>query len=46
MVADLPFNLQIFKGPTFLVGTPQIGLRRVGPGQTLDLGDVRTRPQQ
>jgi hypothetical protein len=46
MVADLPFNLQIFKGPTFLVGTPRIGLRRVGSGQTLDLGDVRTRPGQ
>jgi hypothetical protein len=46
MVPDLTFHLQIFKGRTFLVGTPRVGQRRVGAGQTLDLGDIRTRPQQ
>jgi hypothetical protein len=46
MVPDLTFHLQIFKGRTFLVGTPRVGPRRVGAGQTLDLGDIRTRPQQ
>jgi RNA polymerase sigma factor (sigma-70 family) len=46
LVPDLKFGLSIHQGRTLLVGEPRIGERMVGPGQTLDLGDVRTKPQQ
>jgi hypothetical protein len=43
LVADLKFGISFRKGNAFLVGEPQIGLRQVGPGKTLDLGDIRTK---
>lgn len=46
LVPDLKFGLGIYQRRTFLVGEPRIGEKQVGPGQTLDLGDVRTKPQQ
>jgi protocatechuate 3,4-dioxygenase beta subunit len=44
LVPGLKFGLSIRQGRTFLVGEPRIGLKEVGAGKTLDLGDIRTRP--
>jgi RNA polymerase sigma factor (sigma-70 family) len=46
VVPDLKFALSIQKGRIFLRGEPRIGMKQVGPGQTLDVGEVRTKPQQ
>jgi RNA polymerase sigma factor (sigma-70 family) len=45
IVPDFKFGLYITKDQALLVGQPRIGLRQVGPGATLDLGDIRTKPQ-
>jgi RNA polymerase sigma factor (sigma-70 family) len=46
IVPDQAFTLQIRTGATLLIGQPRIGERRVRPGETLDLGDVRTEPRR
>jgi uncharacterized GH25 family protein len=46
IVPNLKFLLRIYHGRTFLVGEPRIGLKEVKPGETLDLGDIRTKPQR
>lgn len=45
IVPDVKFTLGIIRGRTFLVGEPRLGVRQVKPGETLDLGDVRVKPQ-
>jgi RNA polymerase sigma factor (sigma-70 family) len=45
IVPEVKFTLGIRQGRTFLVGEPRIGVRQVKPGETLDLGDVRVKPQ-
>ena len=46
VIPDLKFGLSIRQGKAFLAGEPRIGLKEVGSGKTLELGDVRTRPVQ
>ena len=46
LVPDVKISLGLTKGRTYFVGEPRIGLRQVGPGKTLDLGDVRVRASQ
>ena len=46
LVPDVKFGLGVYRGKTFLVGEPRIGLLEVKSAATLDLGDVRTRPAQ
>ena len=43
VVPDLKFGLNLRKGNAYLVGEPRIGQRQVASGQTLDLGDLRTK---
>jgi protocatechuate 3,4-dioxygenase beta subunit len=45
LVPGVKFGLSLRQGSTFLVGEPRIGMKEVKPGQSLDLGEVRTRPQ-
>jgi RNA polymerase sigma factor (sigma-70 family) len=45
IIPGLKFGLGLRHGRTFLVGEPRIGLRLVKPGETLDLGDIRTKPR-
>jgi protocatechuate 3,4-dioxygenase beta subunit len=45
LVPGVKFGLAIRQGRTFLVGEPRIGLKLVGAGEALDLGDIRTRPR-
>jgi hypothetical protein len=42
-VPDLKFGLNLRKGKVYLVGEPRIGLKQVGSGATLDMGDMRTK---
>ena len=41
---EVKFTLGIAKGRTSFVGEPRIGLRQVGSGETLELGEVRVKP--
>jgi RNA polymerase sigma factor (sigma-70 family) len=45
VVPGVKFQLSLRQGRTFLVGEPRIGTKEIKPGQSLDLGDVRTKPQ-
>jgi hypothetical protein len=45
VISDVKFGLAAFQGNTLLVGEPRVGQRQVESGKTLDLDDVRTRPQ-
>jgi RNA polymerase sigma factor (sigma-70 family) len=45
VVPGQPFTLSLRKGPTVLVGPPRLGPYEVASGTTLDLGDLRTKPQ-
>jgi RNA polymerase sigma factor (sigma-70 family) len=44
LIPDVKFSLGLHKGRTYFVGEPRIGLRQVESGKTLDLGDVRVKP--
>ncbi|HMF14394.1 MAG TPA: carboxypeptidase-like regulatory domain-containing protein, partial [Gemmataceae bacterium] len=39
----LIFQLSLHQGRTYFTGDPKIGTKQVGPGKTLDLGDVRVK---
>jgi RNA polymerase sigma factor (sigma-70 family) len=43
VVSDLKFGLAFIKGKDYLVGEPKLGLKLVGSGKTLDLGEFRTK---
>jgi RNA polymerase sigma factor (sigma-70 family) len=45
IIPGLKFGIGLRHGRTFLVGEPRIGLRQVKPGETLGLGDIRTKPR-
>jgi hypothetical protein len=45
VVPDLKFWLNLRRERTFFVGEPRIGVKQIKPGETLDLGDVRVKPQ-
>jgi hypothetical protein len=45
VVPGQPFTLSLRKGPTALVGPPRLGPNEVASGTTLDLGNLRTKPQ-
>jgi RNA polymerase sigma factor (sigma-70 family) len=44
VVPGLKFGLSLRQGRRYLAGEPRIGLRQVKPGETLDLGERRTKP--
>jgi hypothetical protein len=44
VVPNLRFWLNLRRESTVFVGEPRIGVKRVKPGETLDLGDVRVKP--
>jgi RNA polymerase sigma factor (sigma-70 family) len=46
VVPDLKFWLNLRRERTFFVGEPRIGVKQIKPGETLDLGDRRVKPQQ
>ena len=45
LVPGMKFSLTLRHGGSYLVGEPRIGLKEVAAGKTLDLGDVRVKPQ-
>jgi hypothetical protein len=45
-IPDLKFGLSMNKGREYYAGEPRLGLKQVGSGKTLDLGEFRTRPAQ
>jgi hypothetical protein len=44
VVPDLKFRLNLRNERTLFVGEPRVDIRQIGPGQTLDLGNVRVKP--
>jgi protocatechuate 3,4-dioxygenase beta subunit len=46
VLPKLIFQLGLRQGRTYYQGEPKIGSKQVGPGKTLDLGDVRVRGTQ
>jgi hypothetical protein len=46
VVPGVKVYLQTRRGNTYYVGEPRVGHRQVEPGQTLDLGDWKMRPQR
>jgi RNA polymerase sigma factor (sigma-70 family) len=46
IVPEVKFTLGIVQGRTYFVGEPRIGVRQVKAGETLDLGDIRAKPQR
>jgi RNA polymerase sigma factor (sigma-70 family) len=46
VVPGLDFSLGVRKDRKFFVGEPRIGLKKVEPGQALDLGDRKMKPQE
>ena len=46
VVPGLKVGVSLRQGSTFLVAEPRVGLREVAPGQTLDLGERRTKPHR
>jgi protocatechuate 3,4-dioxygenase beta subunit len=46
VLPKLIFQLSLRKGRTYYQGEPRIGDRNVGPGKTLELGDVKVRGTQ
>jgi hypothetical protein len=46
VVPDLRFRLNLRKELTFFVGEPRIDVKRIRPGETLDLGNVPVKPAQ
>jgi hypothetical protein len=45
VIPGLKFGIWIRNGRTELVGEPRIGVKKVKSGETLDLGDIRTKPR-
>jgi RNA polymerase sigma factor (sigma-70 family) len=43
VLPKLIFQLSLRQGRTYYQGEPKIGFKQVGPGQTLDLGEVRVK---
>jgi RNA polymerase sigma factor (sigma-70 family) len=46
VVPGVKVYLQTRRGNTYYVGEPRVGQRQLEPGQTLDLGDWKMRPQR
>jgi hypothetical protein len=46
VLPKLIFQLSLRKGRTYYMGEPRIGDKQVGPGKTLELGDVKVRGTQ
>jgi protocatechuate 3,4-dioxygenase beta subunit len=46
VLPKLIFQLSLRKGRTYYMGEPKIGDKQLGPGKTLELGDVRVRGSQ
>jgi hypothetical protein len=46
VLPKLIFQLSLRKGRTYYMGEPKIGYKQVGPGNTLELGDVHVRGSQ
>jgi RNA polymerase sigma factor (sigma-70 family) len=45
VVPGVKFGLSLRQGRIYLAGEPRIGLRQVKPGETLELGDIHTKPR-